>query len=313
MFKNKKDDIKVAVLLPCYNEEMTIEKVIKDFKNVLPDATIYVCDNNSKDKSVELALKAGAVVMHEYKQGKGNVMRKMFREIDADIYLINDSDDTYPAYHAKEMVNIIIEGKADMVIGDRLSSTYFTENKRLFHNFGNRLVRFLINLLFKCNVRDIMTGYRAFTREFVKSFPVLSKGFAIETEMTIHAADKNFLIKEVLVDYKDRPEGSVSKLNTVKDGIKVMKTIGTLFKDYKPFAFFSILSLLTFLISLCFGIPVVIEYFNTGIVPRFPTLIVSGVLLIIALLLFVTGLILDVIVRKHKQLYELILTQNRYL
>ena len=309
----KKEDLKVAVLLPCYNDELTIEKVVKDFKKELPEATIYVCDNNSKDKSVSLAEKAGAVVMHEYKQGKGNVMRKMFREIEADIYLINDSDDTYPAHHAKEMVDMIKEGKADMVIGDRLSSTYFTENKRFGHNFGNRLVRFLINSLFKTNVRDIMTGYRAFTREFVKSFPVLSKGFAIETEMTIHAADKNFLIGTVLVDYQDRPEGSVSKLNTYSDGFRVLKTIAMLFRDYKPFSFFTIISLIFLIASLGFGIPVVIEYFSTGLVPRFPTLIVSGLFLTVAILLFVTGLILDVIVRKHKQLYELILTQNRNL
>ena len=303
----KKDDKKIAVLIPCYNEAKTIEKVVKDYKSVLPNSDIYVYDNNSNDKTDEIAKKAGAIVRYEYRQGKGNVIRTMFREIDADCYLMIDGDDTYPKENAKEMCNLVLDGKADMVIGDRLSSTYFTENKRPFHNLGNKTVRFLINKLFKNNIKDIMTGYRAFSYEFVKSFPVLSKGFEIETEMTIHAVDKNFKLIEVPVTYRDRPEGSVSKLNTYSDGFKVLKTIATLFKEYKPAAFFNIISIICLIIALILGIPVVIEYFNTGLVPRFPTLIVSGTALLVALLLCITGIILQVIVKKHKQLYELYL------
>ena len=303
----KKNDKKIAVLIPCYNEAKTIEKVVKDYKSVLPNADIYVYDNNSNDKTDEIAKKAGAIVRYEYRQGKGNVIRTMFREIDADCYLMIDGDDTYPKENAKEMCNLVLSGKADMVIGDRLSSTYFTENKRPFHNLGNKTVRFLINKLFKNNIKDIMTGYRAFSYEFVKSFPVLSKGFEIETEMTIHAVDKNFKLIEVPVTYRDRPEGSVSKLNTYSDGFKVLKTIATLFKEYKPAAFFNIISIICLIIALILGIPVVIEYFNTGLVPRFPTLIVSGIALLVALLLCITGIILQVIVKKHKQLYELYL------
>ena len=305
--KNKK----IAVLIPCYNESKTIKKVINDYKKVLPNADIYVYDNNSKDKTDEIAKKAGAIVKYEYKQGKGNVIRSMFRQIDADCYLMIDGDDTYPAENANEMCKLILEGKADMVIGDRLSSTYFTENKRPFHNFGNKIVRFLINKLFNNNVRDIMTGYRAFSYEFVKSFPVLSKGFEIETEMTIHAVDKNFRLVEVPVTYRDRPEGSVSKLNTYKDGFKVLKTIATLFKEYKPAMFFSIIALLLALISIAFGTPVFIEYFETGLVPRYPTLIFSGFMMILAALLWVCGIILQVIVKKHKQLFELFLNNLR--
>ncbi len=305
--KNKK----IAVLIPCYNESKTIKKVVNDYKKVLPDADIYVYDNNSKDKTDEIAKKAGAIVKYEYKQGKGNVIRSMFRQIDADCYLMIDGDDTYPAENAVEMCNYILEGKADMVIGDRLSSTYFTENKRPFHNFGNKIVRFLINKLFNNNVRDIMTGYRAFSYEFVKSFPVLSKGFEIETEMTIHAVDKNFRLVEVPVTYRDRPEGSVSKLNTYKDGFKVLKTIATLFKEYKPAMFFSIVALILALISIAFGTPVFIEYFKTGLVPRYPTLIFSGFLMMLAALLWICGIILQVIVKKHKQLFELFLNNLR--
>ena len=303
----KKNDKKIAVLIPCYNEAKTIEKVVKDYKSVLPNADIYVYDNNSNDKTDEIAKKAGAIVRYEYRQGKGNVIRTMFREIDADCYLMIDGDDTYPKENAKEMCNLVLSGKADMVIGDRLSSTYFTENKRPFHNLGNKTVRFLINKLFKNNIKDIMTGYRAFSYEFVKSFPVLSKGFEIETEMTIHAVDKNFKLIEVPVTYRDRPEGSVSKLNTYSDGFKVLKTIATLFKEYKPAAFFNIISIICLILALILGIPVVVEYFNTGLVPRFPTLIVSGTALLVALLLCITGIILQVIVKKHKQLYELYL------
>ena len=298
---------KIAVLIPCYNESKTVEKVIKDYKETLPEADIYVYDNNSTDGTDKIAKKAGAIVKYEYKQGKGNVIRSMFRQIDADCYLMIDGDDTYPKEHAREMCDLILNGKADMVIGDRLSSTYFTENKRPFHNLGNRLVRFLMNKLFKNNIKDIMTGYRAFSYEFVKGFPVLSKGFEIETEMTIHAVDKNFKLVEVPVTYRDRPAGSVSKLNTYRDGFRVLKTIAILFKEYKPGFFFSILGILSLMCSLLLGVPVVIEYMNTGIVPRFPSLIVSGVFLIISLLLWITGIMLQVIAKKHKQLYELYL------
>ena len=307
MKKNKK----IAVLIPCYNESKTIKKVVGDYKKALPEADIYVYDNNSNDHTDEIARKAGAIVKYEYRQGKGNVIRSMFKDIDADCYLMIDGDDTYPAENAREMCDLILEKKADMVIGDRLSSTYFTENKRPFHNFGNRLVRGLINFLFESDVRDIMTGYRAFSYEFVKTFPVLSKGFEIETEMTIHALDKNFLLKEVKVGYRDRPAGSVSKLNTYRDGFRVLKTIGRLFKEYKPTIFFSLLSLLFLIISFAFGIPVFAEYFKTGLVPRYPTLIFSGFMLMIAIILFACGLILEVVVKKHRQLFELMLINTK--
>ena len=303
---------KIAVLIPCYNEAVTIEKVIKDYQKVLPKADIYVYDNNSTDGTDEIAKKAGAIVRYEYRQGKGNVIRTMFREIDADCYLMIDGDDTYPAENAKEMCDLVLSGRADMVIGDRLSSTYFSENKRPFHNFGNRIVRWLINHLFKNKVKDIMTGYRAFSKEFVKGFPVLSKGFEIETEMTIHAVDKNFKLVEIPVDYRDRPEGSVSKLNTYSDGFKVLKMIATLFKEYKPFYFFGIVAILFLIIALIFGIPVVVEYFKTGLVPRFPTLIVSCIFVVLSMLFWITGIILEVIVKKHKQLYELYLNLRQY-
>ena len=297
---------KIAVLIPCYNESVTIEKVVKDYKKVLPEADIYVYDNNSTDGTDVIAKKAGAIVKYEYKQGKGNVIRSMFRDIDADCYLMIDGDDTYPCESAREMCNYILDGKADMVIGDRLSSTYFKENKRAFHNFGNKLVRLLINKLFKSKIKDIMTGYRAFSYDFVKTFPVLSKGFEIETEMTIHALDKNFKLVEIPVEYRDRPDGSVSKLNTFSDGIKVLKTIARLFKEYKPTIFFSIFGIVFLIISLLFGIPVFVEYFNTGLVPRFPTLIFSGFMLMISALSFMCGIILEVVVKKHRQLFEYI-------
>lgn len=303
MKKNKK----IAVLIPCYNESKTIKKVVEDYKKALPEADIYVYDNNSSDHTDEIAREAGAIVRYEYRQGKGNVIRSMFKDIEADCYLMIDGDDTYPAENAREMCDLVLDKKVDMVIGDRLSSTYFTENKRPFHNFGNRLVRGLINFLFESNVRDIMTGYRAFSYEFVKTFPVLSKGFEIETEMTIHALDKNFLLEEVKVGYRDRPVGSVSKLNTYRDGFRVLKTIGRLFKEYKPTIFFSLLSLLFLIISVGFGIPVFAEYFKTGLVPRYPTLIFSGFMLMIALVLFACGVILEVVVKKHRQLFELML------
>lgn len=304
-------DQKIAILIPCYNEAKTIEKVVKDYRKVLPMADIYVYDNNSTDGTDKIARKAGAIVRYEYRQGKGNVIRTMFRDIDADCYLMIDGDDTYPAESAVEMCELVLSGRADMVIGDRLSSTYFVENKRLFHNFGNKIVRFSINFLFKNEVKDIMTGYRAFSYEFVKGFPVLSKGFEIETEMTIHAVDKNFKIVEVPVTYRDRPIGSVSKLNTYSDGIKVLNTIAVLFKEYKPFYFFGLISLLLLLLSLIFGVPVIIEFFETGLVPRFPTLIVSGVFLTLAFLFWITGIILDVIVKKNRQSYELYLNLLR--
>lgn len=300
---------KIAILIPCYNESKTIEKVVKDYKQALPDADIYVYDNNSTDGTAEIAKKAGAIVKYEYRQGKGNVIRSMFRQIDAECYLMVDGDDTYPAEDAKKMCDLVLEGKADMVVGDRLSSTYFTENKRPFHNFGNKIVRLLINKLFNNNIKDIMTGYRAFSYEFVKTIPVLSKGFEIETEMTIHAVDKNFMIREIPIMYRDRPEGSESKLNTYKDGFKVLKLIATLFKEYKPFLFFNIVSLLLAVISLIFVIPVFKQYFETGLVLRFPTLIVGGLIMIVAILSFVCGVILDVIVKKHRQLYEIELNQ----
>ncbi len=303
----EKFESEIAVLIPCYNESKTIEKVVKDYKQALPDADIYVYDNNSSDGTDEIAKKAGAIVRYEYKQGKGNVIRTMFREINAKCYLMIDGDDTYPAENAREMCDLILNKKADMVVGDRLSSTYFIENKRPFHNFGNKIVRFLINKLFKNNIKDIMTGYRAFSYQFVKGFPILSKGFEIETEMTIHAVDKNFRVVEVPVTYRDRPEGSVSKLNTYKDGLKVLKTITTLFKEYKPALFFSLIACLFLVASLILGIPVVIEYFQTGLVPRFPSLIVSGIFLVVALLLWSCGIILEVIVKKHRQLYEILL------
>ncbi|BBK78191.1 glycosyltransferase family 2 protein [Clostridium butyricum] len=298
---------KIAVLIPCYNESKTIEKVIKDYQKVLPEADIYVYDNNSSDKTAEIAARAGAIVRYEYRQGKGNVIRSMFRDIDSDCYIMIDGDDTYPAEHAKEIVDLVLNKGVDMVIGDRLSSTYFEENKRPFHNLGNKVVRFLINKLFKSNVRDIMTGYRGFSKQFVKSFPVLSKGFEIETEMTIHSLDKNFLLEEIPVQYRDRPEGSVSKLNTFSDGFKVLHTIATLFKEYKPFIFFSTISISLCLLSLVFFIPVFIEYLNTGLVLRFPTLIVCGFIAIIALLMWTSGIILEVIAKKHKQNFEILL------
>lgn len=298
---------KIAVLIPCYNECLTIGKVVNDFKRFLPEADIYVYDNNSTDGTDEIAKKAGAIVRYEKRQGKGNVMRTMFREIDADCYLIVDGDDTYPAENAKQMVDMVLTENADMVIGDRLSSTYFTENKRKFHSFGNRLVRFLINKIFKSNINDIMTGYRAFSRLFIKNYPVISKGFEIETEMIIHALDKNFYVKEIPIIYKDRPIGSASKLNTFSDGIKVIKTIARLFRDYKPYVFFSIIAIIGTLMATMFFVPILLEFLNTGEVPRFPTLIVSVSLYVISVLMWICGIILEVIANKHKQLYEILL------
>lgn len=301
---------KIAVLIPCYNESKTIKKVVSDYKKVLPEADIYVYDNNnSSDGTDKIASESGAVVRYERKQGKGNVIRSMFQDIEADCYIMVDGDDTYPAENAREMCDLVLNDGIDMVIGDRLSSTYFQENKRPFHNMGNKLVRNLIEIMFKTNIKDIMTGYRAFSYKFVKTFPVLSKGFEIETEMSIHAVDKNFTLKEIPVMYRDRPEGSVSKLNTYKDGLKVLKTIGTLFKEYKPALFFNIIALIVFIISIILAVPVFSEYFRTGLVPRIPTLVVSGILVIVGLLLETTGLILQVIVKKNRQAFEISLNQ----
>lgn len=300
--------MKTAVLIPCYNEETTIRKVVSDFKKTLPDAAIYVYDNNSTDNTLQEAEKSGAIVRKEPRQGKGNVIRQMLRDIDANCYLIVDGDDTYPAECALELCKFVEEGY-DMVIGDRLSSTYFTENKRPFHNEGNRLVRFLVNKLFNSDVHDIMTGYRALSRTFAKNLPIISRGFEIETEMTIHALDNNFLIKEIVVDYRDRKENSKSKLNTFKDGFKVIKTILRLFRDYRPLSFFSFISFILLLLSVVLFIPVFIEYLNTGLVPRYPTLIVSGFIFITAILMFFCGLILEVMVRKHKQIYEILINK----
>ena len=296
---------KIAVLIPCYNESKTVEKVVTDFRRVLPDATVYVYDNNSTDGTAELAARAGAVVRHEYQQGKGNVMRRMFREIDAEAYILVDGDDTYPAEAAPEMVAAVTGRQADMVVGDRLSSTYYTQNKRPFHNFGNSLMRAGINGLFHSDIKDIMTGYRAFSYQFVKSFPVLSKGLEIETEMTIHALDKNLSVQSVQVEYRDRPADSPSKLNTYSDGMKVLRTIVRLYKEYRPMSFFGLLAALMALVSVILFIPIFAEYLHTGLVPRFPTLIVCGVMGTMALLLWVCGLILDTVAKKHRQLFEI--------
>ena len=305
---------KIAVLIPCYNEALTVEKVVTDWKTALPEATIYVYNNNSKDDTAEIARKAGAVVRNEYKQGKGNVIRRMFREIDAECYVMVDGDDTYPADCAREMVDYVLNQKVDMVVGDRLSSTYFTENKRPFHNFGNNLVRGSINLLFQSDIKDIMTGCRAFSYQFVKSFPVLSKGFEIETEMSIYAVDRNMFIENVVIPYRDRPEGSESKLNTLSDGAKVLMTIGKLFRDYKPFLFFGVIALVLMLLSLGFFIPILVEYIRTGLVPKFPTLIACGFAAIAAIQSFFSGLILESIRHKNRQDFELelIRIQNHY-
>lgn len=296
---------KIAVLIPCYNEEKTVEKVVRDFRQVLPEAVIYVYDNNSSDRTVELAEKAGAVVRHEYLQGKGNVIRRMFREIDAEVYIMTDGDDTYPAEFAREMVDKVLHHQSDMVVGDRLSSTYFTENKRPFHNFGNSLVRGTINKLFHTEIKDIMTGYRAFSYQFVKTFPVLSKGFEIETEMTIHAADKNMQVENVVIEYRDRPEGSVSKLNTFSDGFRVLKTIGRMYQTYKPMNFFGVLSAVLALLSIGFMIPIIVLYSKTGLVPHFPTLIVCGFVMLAAIQSFFSGLILKTMGQKNRQDFEM--------
>lgn len=295
----------IAVLIPCYNEEKTIGKVVRDAKAALPEATIYVYDNNSKDRTVELAKEAGAVIRYEHMQGKGNVIRRMFREIDAKCYIMVDGDDTYPMEYAREMVDKVLTHNADMVVGDRLSSTYFTENKRPFHNMGNTVVRGSINRLFRCDIKDIMTGYRAFSYTFVKTFPVMSKGFEIETEMTIHAVNNNMQVENVIVEYRDRPEGSESKLSTYSDGMKVLFTIMRLFREYKPYSFFGLLSFVLGILSVGFFIPVLVEYFETGLVLRFPTLIVCGFVAVAAIQSFFAGLILNNVAQRDRKNFEM--------
>ena len=303
---------KIAVLVPCYNESKTVAKVVSDFKRVLPEATVYVYDNNSTDGTDEIARQAGAVVRYEYRQGKGNVVRSMFRDIDAECYIMADGDDTYPAEFAAELADKVLNRNADMVVGDRLSSTYFTENKRPFHNFGNSLVRWSINKIFSSNVQDIMTGYRAFSYQFVKTFPVVSKGFEIETEMTIHAISMNMAVENVVIEYRDRPEGSESKLNTVSDGIKVLKTIFNLCKNFKPLFFFTILAAIMAVVAVGFFIPMVlIPYIKTGLVEHFPTLIACCFMLLAAIISFFSGLILDSIKLKARREFEFRLIQTK--
>ena len=304
----------IAVLIPCYNESKTIGKVVRDFKEALPKAVVYVYDNNSKDKTDQIARQAGAVVRYEYQQGKGNVIRRMFREIDAKCYIMVDGDDTYPANEALKLCDAVLNRGADMVVGDRLSSSYFEENKRPFHNIGNSLVRGVINRMFKSDIRDIMTGYRAFSYQFVKSFPVLSKGFEIETEMSIHPIDKNMRVENVIIQYRDRPEGSVSKLNTYSDGFRVIMTIIKLYKNYKPMGFFTWISAILALISTLFLIPVIGEYLSTGLVERFPTLIVCCFVYIAAIQALFAGLMLSSMKQKNMQDFEmnLVLLETEY-
>lgn len=296
---------KIAVLIPCYNEEKTIAKVVKDFRKSIPSADIYVYDNNSTDDTSRIAQKAGAILRHEYQQGKGQVVRRMFQEIEADCYILVDGDNTYPASYAEEMVRLVLEKQADMVVGDRLSSTYYNENKRPFHNFGNSVVRFFINMFFKADIKDIMTGYRAFSRRFVKTFPILSKGFEIETEMSIHAVSMNMQIENVIVDYRDRPEGSTSKLNTYSDGLKVLRTIMKLFRNYKPLCFFAGISAIMSIIDLVVLMySVLIPYYDTGLVENFPTLIVGCFVALSSIMLFLCGLILDSNWQKERREFE---------
>ena len=305
--------MKIAVLIPCYNEAKTIARVVKDYRAALPDAEVFVYDNNSTDGTDALARAAGATVRYERRQGKGNVIRTMFREVDADAYLMIDGDDTYPAESARGMIDLVLEQKVDMVVGDRLSSTYFTENKRPFHNTGNRIVRSLVNRIFRGNIADLMTGYRAFSYQFVKSFPVLSKGFEIETEMSIHALDKNLAIASVPVEYRDREADNPSKLNTYADGMRVLRTVARLYKEYRPLSFFGLFTLAFGAVGAGMFIPVLAEYLGTGLVPRFPTLIVSGVMMTLAILMLVCGLILDTVAKKHRQLFEVNLNMLKLL
>ena len=303
---------KIAVLIPCYNESVTIEKVVTDCRRFLPEAVIYVYDNNSSDHTDEIARRAGAIVRYEHQQGKGNVIRRMFREIEAECYIMLDGDDTYPLENAPEMVRSVLERGADMVVGDRLSSTYFTENKRPFHNFGNRLVRFGINSLFHTKINDIMTGYRAFSYQFVKTFPVCSRGFEIETEMTIHAVYRNMQVENVVVGYRDRPDGSTSKLNTFSDGFKVIGTLLRLFKTYRPLSFFGIIAAVLAVLSVILMLPIFKTYIDTGLVPRFPTLIAAGFIMLSALLLLIAGIILDSLLTQDAHVFEFKLQQAQW-
>ena len=300
---------KIAVLIPCYNESKTIKKVVEDFKRELPEATIYVYDNNSTDGTDKIAKEAGAIVRYERKQGKGNVIRGMFRDIDAECYIMTDGDDTYPAKEARKLCNAVIERNVDMVIGDRLSATYFTENKRPFHNFGNVLVRKLINIIYRSEIRDVMTGYRAFSYKFVKTFPVLSEGFEIETEMTIHTLDKNMGIENIEIEYRDRPQGSESKLSTFSDGFKVLKTIISLYKNYKPFGFFGQVAFLLSVIGLLFLIPVLNDYIKTGLVPKMPSFVASVFFFMSAIQSFFGGMILQTMVKNSRQDFEIKLNE----
>lgn len=297
-------DKKIAVLIPCYNEELTVEKTVSDFKHVLPNADIYVYNNNSKDRTKELALKAGAIVKDEYRQGKGAVVRSMFRDIEADVYIMVDGDDTYPAEEVESLITPVLEGKADMVIGDRLSSTYYTENKRPFHNFGNSLVKGLINFLFKSDLNDIMTGYRSFSKKFVKCMPVMSNGFQIETEMTIFALTNNMQVVNVPITYRDRPEGSESKLNTFSDGFKVLLTLFNLFKDNRPFLFFGCLSLIIFIVGLIVGVPVIDEFVKNAYITKVPSAVLAAALMINSFLMLSVGIILDAIKNQKRYLFE---------
>ncbi len=298
----------IAIIIPCYNEELTIANVISDCKKYLPEAAVYVCDNNSTDDTAKIAKESGAIVMCETRKGKGNVVRKMFREVNADCYVMIDGDGAHPLNFVNDMCDLVLKENIDMVIGNR-SVAYFNKNKRPFHNIGNKLVRFIINKIFKSNIKDIMSGYRVMSKFFVKSFPVLSEGFEVETEMTIHALDKKFTIKEISIDYNERPEGSFSKLNTFTDGFLVLKTIISLFKNYKPFYFFSIIALILFTISMVLFIPIFIEFLQTSKVPRYPTLIVSGAIATMSLIMWICGIILQTIVRKHNEIYEVMLNQ----
>jgi len=303
--KNKE---KIAVLIPCYNEELTVRKVIEDFEYQLPKADIYVYDNNSKDNTYEIAVKTGAIVKKEPNQGKGNVVRSMFRDIDADIYIMTDGDDTYPAEEVHNLIEAIRNG-ADMVIGDRLSSTYYAENKRPFHNFGNDLVRWLINTIFKSDLKDIMTGYRAFSKKFVKTIAIMSPGFQIETELTITALEHRYNLVNVPIQYRDRPEGSVSKLNTVSDGIRVLILLFDMFKNYRPLLFFSLVSMVTLFFALIIGIPVIHEFVLTSYVKKIPSAILSSSLMIITILLIILGLILDHQTNIEKRNHELLVDE----
>ncbi len=305
---------KIAVLIPCYNEETTIEKVIKDFRKELPEADIYVYNNNSKDKTKEIAKRNGAIVVDEYKQGKGNVVRSQFRDIDADLYVMVDGDDTYPAEFVHQLIEPVKNGEADMAIGDRLSNgTYQKENKRHFHEFGNNLVRKAINVLFNTKLKDIMTGYRVFNKRFVKNMPVLSPKFEIETEMSLYALDKKYIIKEIPIVYRDRPEGSASKLNTISDGIKVVKTIARMFKDYRPFRFFGIIALILFLLGLIIGIPVIVEFVKTSYITKIPSAVLATGLVLLSAVSFQSAIILDTITRQHREDYELNLLRYEQL